>query len=464
MYAEVGATNSNSALTGLTTIAGNGVLDLRDGETLTTTTGLTVNGGDGRLKVDAYGGRGGSVVTIGGNLTTNSFGSFSDGGVQVGNTNMTVADLLTVDGTLNDTGGLVNIIGGQAGASATLAVTGAAQSTFTGNVSIVGDSGGASLDYGSGGITAIGDGASNGGDIYIDGPLAYAEVGATNSNSALTGLATIAGNGLLDLRDGETLTTTTGLTVNGGDGRLKVDAYGGNGGSTVTIGGDLTNSSFGNFSDGGVSVGGSNMGVGDLLTVDGVYTGTGGLLVLTGGRSGASARMVVTGALQSTLTGNIAVSGNAGGATLQYGSGAITQIGDGAGNSGDLEIDGANAFDEVGATNSNSALTSLATIASNGLLDLRDGAVVTTTGGLTVNGGAGTPESRCVWRRRRQHRHHRRRPDQHFLRQFRRRRRFGRHQQHDRVRSADGRWRAEQRGPVGRDRRPVRRGGQHGRR
>jgi hypothetical protein len=125
------------------------------------------------------------------------------------------------------------------GATAQMVVTGAAPSTLTGNYSIVGDAGGAVLQYGSGGITQIGDGASNGSDLYIDGTNAFVEVGATNSNNALSGLATIASNGLVDLRDGTSVTTTSGLTVNGGSARLKVDAYGGQGGSTVTIGGNL---------------------------------------------------------------------------------------------------------------------------------------------------------------------------------------------------------------------------------
>ena len=42
---------------------------------------------------------------------------------------------------------------------------------------------------------------------------------------------------------------------------------------------------------------------------------------------------------------------------------------------------------EVGATNSNSALKSLTTIASNGELQMQNGASVTTTGALTVASG-----------------------------------------------------------------------------
>ena len=389
-FAEIGATDSNSALTALTTIAGNGLLDLRDGDTVTTTGGLTVEGGDGRLKVDAYGSSGGgSNVTIGGNLANSSFGNFSDGGVSVGNGNMSTGATLTVDGTFNDTGGLLELTGGRTGAAAQMTVAGATPGTLTGQYNIVGDAGGASLQWGSGGITQIGDGAGNSGYLYIDGSNAFAEIGATNSNSALDTLSTIAGNGVLDLRDGVTVTTSGSLTVDGGDGRLKVDAYGGSGGSDVTIGGDLTNSSFGNFSDGGVSVGNGNMSTGSTLTVDGAFNDTGGLLEITGGRTGAAAGMTVAGAAPDTLTGQYNIVGDAGGASLQWGSGGITQIGDGASNSGYVYIDGSNAFTEIGATNSNSALDTLSTIASNGVLDLRDGVTVTTAGSLTIDGSDG---------------------------------------------------------------------------
>ena len=317
-FAEVGATNSNNALDSLGTINGNGLLDLRDDVKVSTTGNVTVLGGDGRLKVDAYGGHGGSDVTIGGNLSNSSFGNFSDGGVSVGNGNMTVADTLTVHGTFDDTDGLLTVNGGQSGAAAEMVVTGAVAATLTGNYSIAGNAGGASLQYGSGAIAQIGDGASNGADLAIDGSNAFAEIGATNSNNALNALGTINGNGLLDLRDDVKVSTTGNLTVLGGDGRLKVDAYGGHGGSKVTIGGNLTNGSFGNFSDGGVSVGNGNMTVGDTLAVHGTVDNTGGILDVTGGlTAAATARLIVTGAVQSTLTGNYNIVGDTGGAIVQ---------------------------------------------------------------------------------------------------------------------------------------------------
>ena len=344
----------------LTVSDASAALQIQDPGGIDTITGNLDNSGN--LGVDAIG-AGGSTLTIGGTLTNND-------GLQVGNGNMTAAALLTVGGVFNNTGG-VTIAGGQAGAAARLVVAGATPGILIGTYNIVANAGTAAVQWGSGGITQAGDGANSGADLLLDGTKAFAELGATNSNSALTNLGTIASNGLVDLRDGVAVTTAGSLTVVGG-GRLKVDAYGGSGGSDVTLGGDLVNGSSGSFGDGGVAVGSGNITTGDTLTIDGVVNNAGGILDITGGHAGATARMIVTGAAASTLTGQYNVAGDAGGAVLQYGSGTITQIGDGANSGGGLFIDGANAFVEVGATNSNSALDSLGTLAGDGVLDLRD--------------------------------------------------------------------------------------------
>ena len=369
-------------------ISGSGLLDVRDGATVTATSNLFVDAGSARLKVDTYGGAGGSDVAVGGNLTNTSFGNFGDGGVSVGTGGMTQSDTLTVQGTLDNTGGLTSVTGGQSGAIAQIIVAGVVSSVLTGQFNIVGNTGGARLQYGSGAITQIGDGASNGADLYIDGSNAFDAIGATASDSALDNLATIASNGVLDLRDGVTVATTDSLFVDAGSARLKVDAYGGAGGSDVTIGGDLTNTSFGNFGDGGVSVGTGGMTQSDTLTVRGALNDTGGLINVDGGRSGASANLLVTGSAPSLLTGQFNIVGDDGGASVQYGSGAITQIGDGSNNSGYLSINGSNAFDEIGAAARNNALDTLATIAGNGALDLQNDVTVTTTGSLFVDAGS----------------------------------------------------------------------------
>ncbi len=382
---------ASAALSGAANISGSGLVDLQDGGTLKTTGALTIaNGGSAAIKVDAGGGYGGSHVVIGGNLANQSTGADFEGGVSIGNPGMSVADSLQVNGSLTNTG-VVTLNGGEAPtASASLNVAGAAPATLTGQYNLYGNVGGASVNWGSGGITQIGDGGSNAGTLLIHGSNAFASVGGTSSNSALDGLQTIASNGLLDLRDGTTVNIGGTLTLaGGGTARLKVDGYGGccsYGGSTVTIAGNLINQSTGSGYDGGVSVGNGAMSHGDLLAVHGTLTNTGIVDVTGGGATGATARLTVGGAAPGTATGTYNILGNVGGASISWGSGGITQIGDGATNGGNLYIDGSNAYAEVGPTNSNSALTGLTTIASNGQLDLRDGAVVSTDGSLSVAG------------------------------------------------------------------------------
>ena len=383
--------NASATLSGGLSVSDSGLVDLQDAGNLTTGAGVTiVGGGSAAIKVDAGGGSGGSQVVIGGNLDNQSTGADFEGGVNIGNPGMSLADSLQVNGSLTNTG-VVTLNGGEtSAASASLNVAGGAPPTLTSQYNLYGNVGGASIRWGSGGITQIGDGGANAGTLLIHGPNAYAEVGDTTSNSALDGLQTIASNGLLDLRDGTTVNIGNTLTIaGGGTARLKVDGYGGccsYGGSTVTIAGDLINQSTGSDYDGGVSVGSGAMSHGDLLAVQGTLSNTGIVDVTGGSVAGATARLTVGGAAPGTATGTYNILGNAGGAVLQWGSGGITQIGDGSANGGDIYINGSNAFAEVGATNSNSALAGLTTIASNGQLELSDGAVVSTDGPLTVAG------------------------------------------------------------------------------
>ena len=107
------------------------------------------------------GGAGGSTLTVGGGLTNSNI-------IQVGNGGMTASSLLSVGGGFTNTGAALDLTGGQTGRPRN-GVTGAPSSGTTGSYSIVGNAGGASLQFGSGGIAQIGDGASDGGDLYIDG-------------------------------------------------------------------------------------------------------------------------------------------------------------------------------------------------------------------------------------------------------------------------------------------------------
>src|SRR5580658_4947881 len=375
-YLEVGATNSNSALNGLTTIASNGGLQLANGASVSTTGALTVAAG-GSLSVDGGSSGGGSSLTLGGSLT-------NDSTVQVGNYYTSLPDTLKVTGTYTGTGATLEVEGGNygAGANSLVNVTGAAPGTITGNYELSSNEGSAAVEWGSGGITSIGNGSTEAGYVALNGPSTYLEVGATNSNSALKTLTTIASNGELQMENGAAVTTTGALTV-AASGQLYLDANGsGGGGSSLTLGGSLTNS-------GTVQVGNYYTNSADTLKVTGTYTGTGATLEVEGGNYGAGANSLVnvTGAAPGTITGNYELSSNEGSAAVEWGSGGITAIGDGGSNAGNVSLNGASAYLEVGATNSNSALKTLTTIASNGELQLANGASVTTTGALTVAAG-----------------------------------------------------------------------------
>jgi hypothetical protein len=204
------------------------------------------------------------------------------------------------------------------------------------------------------------------------------ETGATNSNSALKSLTTIASNGELQMESGASVTTTGALTVASG-GYLGVDNAD-NGGSSLTLGGSLTNS-------GSMDVGNYYMTSPSNVKVTGTLTNTGTVQVDAGNTSGANALLNITGAAPGTLTGTYQVSAYAGSAAVEWGSGSITSIGNGASAAGDVNLSGSSAYLEIGATNSNSALKSLTTIASNGQLQIQDGASVTTNGALTVASG-----------------------------------------------------------------------------
>ena len=329
---------------------------------------------------------------------------------------MTQAGTLTVDGTLDAAGaeGFVDVNGGTiAGATANLLETGAAPGTITGYYAlgsqgtvITGTLGGAVLRWGSGAIVQIGDGsgtneAATGGAFFsVAGPNTFAEIGDTHSNSALTSLATIASNGGLDVSFGATVALSGSLTVAQG-GQLYLDGLdgGAGGGSSLTINGDLVDESplFGN----GVEVGSPPANLATTLTVTGSLDNDNGLFVVVGGTTvSAVAEALIGGAAPTTLVGGYSVGAaeenhagqfdflpNAGASVLQWGSGGITAIGDGASESALLLIAGANAFLEVGDTNSNSALDHLATIASNGGLEVGSGVTIDTTAALTIQSG-----------------------------------------------------------------------------
>ena len=372
--ADAATPASNSALTGLATVAGN--FFLQNGATVAPTGALSVTG-NASVSLDGgnLGGAGGSKMTIGGALTNSST---NGSGVDVGNTNMTSADTLTVNGA----GGLTNgntseiNIEGSGTVQATLNVADDAAGfgtagVETGTVFLEND---ALLEFKSGQITTVD------GQLQLSGANArVADAATPASNSALTGLATVAGN--FFLQNGATVAPTGALSVTG-NASVSLDGgnLGGAGGSKMTIGGALTNSS---TNGSGVDVGNTNMTSADTLTVN----GAGGL---TNGNT-SEINIEGSGTVQATLnvaddaagfgtagveTGTVFLENDA---LLEFKSGQITTV------DGQLQLSGANARVADAATPaSNSALTGLATVAGN--FFLQNGAKVSPTGNVSVTG------------------------------------------------------------------------------
>jgi hypothetical protein len=149
-----------------------------------------------------------------------------------------------------------------------------------GTANLTGD---ALLEFASGGISSIASGAQ----LTVSGANArVADANSTGSNSALTGLSGNAGTFILS--SGTTLATNTvvpfsntgtfslqygsAFSTNGGidfdnSGTLNVDAAGGAGGSTLTVGGVLSNTGTVNL---GTNFGGGNISAPITVTTAGL--------------------------------------------------------------------------------------------------------------------------------------------------------------------------------------------------
>ena len=188
-----------------------GLLAIQDPGVTQAVSGSVSVSGSGSVSLDGgnLGGAGGSKMTIGGALTNSST---NGSGVDVGNTNMTSADTLTVNGA----GGLTNgntseiNIEGSGTVQATLNVADDAAGfgtagVETGTVFLEND---ALLEFKSGQITTVD------GQLQLNGANArVADAATPASNSALTGLATVAGN--FFLQNGATVAPTGALSVTG---------------------------------------------------------------------------------------------------------------------------------------------------------------------------------------------------------------------------------------------------------
>jgi hypothetical protein len=325
-------------------------------ESAGTNTVTTFLDNTGLLYVDHNAGEGGTILNIGGALTNS--------GALVGNTTLSASDKVTA-AALNNTG-KTHLIGSSAN-QALLEVSGSAgfgtAGVLTGDVRLAGDS---AIEFGSGQITSLAANAQ----LHLNGSNAFIEDSkALGSNSALTGLASIGAGAILGLHNGSAV-STFGSLVN--DGTIRLDFVRGDGGSSLTVGGTLTNS-------GSVSVGNATLSASDEVTAASLDNT--GSINLTG--SGANQALLdVAGSAGfgsgGVLSGNVQVLGDS---AIEFTSGEISTIAAGAA----LVLDGNGAFlEDSTALGSNSALTGLADIA--GQLYLENGASVSTTGALTNTG------------------------------------------------------------------------------
>ncbi len=219
------ATGSNSALTGLASIGAGALFALHDGATVSTSGALA---NDGNVVLDPHAGDGGSSLTVGGTLTNSRE-------LGIGNATLSASDKVTA-ASLDNTGKIQ--LTGSAANQALLDVTAGsagfgAAGVLSGNVDLSGDS---AIEFASGVITSLATNAElrlNGNDAFIEDSTAL------GSNSALKGLASIGSGATFDLEN-KTAVSTSGALAN--DGTVNIDANAGDGGSSLTVAGVLTNS------------------------------------------------------------------------------------------------------------------------------------------------------------------------------------------------------------------------------
>ena len=224
----------------------------------------------GHLWVDPNAGEGGTILNIGGTLTNSNH-------LVIGNTTLSASDEVTA-AALDNTGKIYLI--GSATDQALLDVSGAAgfgaTGILSGYVRLAGDS---AIEFASGEITSLAVGAHLGlvgSDAFIEDSTAL------GSNSALTGLASIDAGASFALHDGAAV-STTGALVNDGD--VYLDTSRGDGGSSLTVGGTLTNS-------GHLAIGNAKLSASDKVTAASLDNT--GEIHLTGS-SGNQALLDVTG-------------------------------------------------------------------------------------------------------------------------------------------------------------------------
>jgi hypothetical protein len=304
-------------------------------ESAGTNTVATTLDNTGHLHVDSNGGEGGTILNIGETLT-------NSGHLYLGNSTLSAPD--TVTATSLDNTGRIYLTGSSAN-QALLDVSGAAgfgtAGVLSGHVRLAGDS---AIEFASGEITSLAANAQ----LHLYGSDAFIEDSkALGSNSALTGLASIGAGAIFGIHN-QAAVSTTGALVN--DGTVRLDVVRGDGGSSLTLAGALTNS-------GDLTVGNTKLSASDKVTAASLSNT--GSINLTGS-SAKQALLDVTGSAgfgtAGVVTGNVALAGDS---AIEFAGEQITSVANGA----HLGLNGNDAFiEDSTALGSNSALAGLASI------------------------------------------------------------------------------------------------------
>ena len=222
-----GAPVASASIGTVNSITDSSDLSFRSAGTNTVTTFLD---NTGHLNVDHKAGDGGTVLSIG-TLTNGGF-------LSIGNPTLSASDEVTA-AALDNAKGKLQLFGSSANQALLDVTAGSAgfgtTGVLRGHVRLVGDS---AIEFKSGEITSLADNAQlrlNGNDALIEDSTAL------GSNSALTGLASIGAGAIFGLHN-KAVVSTTGALVN--NGQVRLDLVDGDGGSSLTVGGTLTNNSY----------------------------------------------------------------------------------------------------------------------------------------------------------------------------------------------------------------------------
>ena len=149
----------------------------------------------------------------------------------------------------------------------------------------------------------------NGNDAFIEDSTAL------GSNSALTGLASIGAGAIFGLHN-KAAVSTTGSLVN--DGTVRLDIVGGDGGSSLTLAGALTNS-------GSLAIGNATLSASDKVTAASLDNT--GSIHLTGSSANQALLDVTAGSAgfgtAGVLSGNVRLAGDS---AIEFASGQITSL------------------------------------------------------------------------------------------------------------------------------------------